>query len=53
VTEYEKSAFEGVNDLKNFVRLLSMNHGDLVGHVIYEDLDIKISNDMKGKNVGA
>lgn len=53
VTEYEKSAFEGVNDLKNFVRLLSMNHGDLVGHVIYGDLDIKISNDMKGKNVGA
>lgn len=52
VTQYEKSAFEGVNDLKNFVRLLSMNHGDLVGHVIYQDVDISISNDMKGKNVG-
>jgi hypothetical protein len=38
--------------LKNFVRLLSINHADLVGHVIDEDLDINIKGDSKGKNVG-
>lgn len=53
VTQYEKTAFEGINDLKNFVRLLSINHADLVGHVIDEDLDINIKGDSKGKNVGA
>ena len=52
VTEFEKSAFEGVNDLKNFVRILSINHGDLVGHVIDEQYDITIKSDYKGKNVG-
>lgn len=53
VTEYEKSAFQGINDLKNFVRLLSINHADLVGHVIIDDLDINIKGDTKGKNVGS
>lgn len=52
VTQFEKGSFDGVNDLKKFVRLLSMNHCDLVGHVITEDFDISIRNDAKGKNVG-
>lgn len=52
VTEFEKSSFDGVNDMKNFVRLLSMNHSDLVGHVIKEPYDISISGEAKGKHVG-
>ena len=52
VTEFEKSSFDGVNDMKNFVRLLSMNHSDLVGHVIKEPYDISVSGESKGKHVG-
>lgn len=52
VVEYEYSNLEGINDLKKFSRLLSMNHSDLVGHVINEDYDITINKDNKGVNVG-
>lgn len=52
ILEYEKGGFEGVNELRDFVRILSMNHTDLVGHVIKKPYDIVIQNDRKGKNVG-
>ena len=52
VTLYESGSFEGINDLRDFVRLLSMNHTELTGHVINEELDIRVRNDIKGKNVG-
>lgn len=52
VTQFEKSAFDGVNDLKNFVRILSMNHSDLVGHVIKQNYDINVARDSRGKHVG-
>lgn len=52
VTLFEKGAFEGVNDLKNFVRFLTMNHTELIGHVIDEELDITVRQDLRGKNVG-
>ena len=52
VTLFEKGAFEGVNELKNFVRFLTMNHTELVGHVIDEDMDITVRQDLRGKNVG-
>lgn len=52
VTQFEKGSFDGVNDLKRFARILSMNHSDLVGHVIKEEYDISVANDTKGKNVG-
>ena len=29
-----------------------MNHTELIGHVLLEDYDIRIRNDIKGKNVG-
>lgn len=51
VLEYEKGGFEGVNDLRDFVRLLTMNHSDLVGHVIGDKVDITVQLDRKGKNV--
>jgi hypothetical protein len=52
VTLFESGSFEGINDLRDFVRLLSMNHTELIGHVVKEDLDIRVRNDVKGKNVG-
>lgn len=52
VLEYEKGAFEGVNDLRDFVRILSINHSDLVGKLVNEPYDITIRLDRKGKNVG-
>jgi hypothetical protein len=52
ITEYEYTTLEGVNDLKKFARILSINHSDLVGHVIDVDYDITINKDNKGVNVG-
>ncbi|MBO5827356.1 MAG: hypothetical protein J6R59_02695 [Paludibacteraceae bacterium] len=52
VVEYENSRLEGINDLKTFSRLLSMNHSELIGHQALEDWDISIINDNRGKNVG-
>ena len=52
IYEYEKGAFEGVNDLRDFVRILSMNHSDLVGHVVNSPYDLTIRLDRMGKNVG-
>lgn len=52
ITDYETSEFEGINDMRDFVRILSMNHNDLVGHNVYKDVNIKINDDFKGVNVG-
>lgn len=52
ITEYEYTTLEGINDLKKFSRILSINHSDLVGHVIDVDYDITINKDIKGINVG-
>lgn len=52
VLEYEDGYFEGVNDLRDFVRVLSINHNDLVGHLKKEDYDISYKSDFVGKNVG-
>ena len=52
VTEYEYTNFDGINDLKKFARLLSMNHSDLVGHTREKDWDVYIIKDNKGANVG-
>jgi recombinational DNA repair protein RecR len=38
--------------MKDFVRLLSMNHADLVGHLIEEEYDISVTRDARGVNVG-
>ena len=52
VTEYEYTNFDGINDLKKFTRLLSMNHSDLVGHTREKEWDVYIIKDNKGANVG-
>lgn len=50
--DYEQVQFNGINELKDFVRFLSMNHSDLVGHEVDKNYDIKITQVYKGKNVG-
>ena len=52
IYEYEKGAFEGVNELRDFVRILTMNHSDLVGHLVDDDVDTTIRADKFGKNIG-
>lgn len=52
VTDYETSEFEGVNAMRDFIRILSMNHSDLVGHVVNKSADIRVLNGTKGNNVG-
>lgn len=52
VLEYEKGAFEGVNDLRDFVRILSINHSELVGKQMKKPHDTTIQLDRIGKNVG-
>ena len=52
VVEYEHSHLEGINDLKKFSRLLSMNHSDLIGHLSKSEWDIEVTNESKGENVG-
>ena len=53
VIEFENTNLEGINDLKNLVRFISMNHTDLVGHKTDIDWDIEITSDSKGKHVGS
>lgn len=52
VVDYEASNFEGVNELRDFVRLLSINHSELVGHRVYVDYDYHIFGTELGVNVG-
>ena len=52
IVEYEHSHLEGINDLKKFSRLLSMNHSDLIGHLSKSEWDIEVTNESKGENVG-
>ena len=52
ITDYETTEFDGVNAMRDFVRILSMNHSDLVGHEINKSSDIRVNNGYKGANVG-
>lgn len=52
VSEYSTTNFEGVNELRDLSRILSINHSELVGNDIDEAYDIKITGSSKGKHVG-
>ena len=52
ITDYETSEFEGINEMRDFVRILSMNHNDLVGHKVNKPINIRITRSTRGKNVG-
>lgn len=50
--EYDQTTFEGVNELRDLCRVLSMNHSELVGNLIDESYDIRYSENYKGKHIG-
>lgn len=52
ITDYETTEFEGINEMRDFVRILSMNHNDLVGHLVDKPCEIYISKSSMGRNVG-
>ena len=50
--EYDQTTFEGVNELRDLCRILSMNHSELVGNLIDEEYDIKCTDSHKGEHIG-
>lgn len=52
ISEYSTTNFEGVNDLRDLTRILSINHSELVGNNIDESFNINTFNNSKGKHVG-
>lgn len=52
IKKYKIDSFNKIKDLKEFIRILSMNYSTLFGNIITTDYDIKITNAYKGKNVG-
>ena len=52
IKKYKLNSFNNIKELKEFMRILSMNYSTLFGNVITTDYDIKISNTYKGKHVG-
>ena len=50
--EYDQTSFEGVNELRDLCRILSMNHSELVGNLIDEHFDIKYTESYKGEHIG-
>lgn len=50
--EYDQTLLDGVNELRDFVRILSMNHTDLMGNYVNENYDIKFRPLYKGKHIG-
>lgn len=51
VEQYNISGFNKVNDLREMIRIMSMNYSQLFGHLIIDKYDIKITAAYKGKNV--
>lgn len=52
ITKYNLTSFERVNELKDLMRILSMNYSNIFGNIIENDYDISINNFSQGKNVG-
>lgn len=49
---YEQSSFTGVNELRDFTRILSMNHSEIIGNMVNEEYDISWNNLSHGDNIG-
>ena len=49
--QYDISAFEKINELKELTRIMTMNYSHLFGTEIKNEYDIKITHSSKGKNV--
>lgn len=52
VTHFDMSSFDKINDLKELVRILTMNYSDLFGNILSNEFDIRITYTFKGFNVG-
>lgn len=51
VSSYEIGDFGSVYELRDFTRLLSMNHSDLVGNVYTKNYDFVVNDSYKGENL--
>lgn len=49
---YNINSFDKINELRDLVRILSMQYCDLFGQFTQGELDIKINNDLHGLSVG-
>lgn len=52
ISQYSETNFDGVNELKDLTRILTMNHSELMGNYIDEAYDIRVTSSDKGKHVG-
>lgn len=52
VLQYQSASFDGINAMRDLVRILTINHSKLVGHIVNEQIDISIDGESKGKHVG-
>lgn len=49
--EFSNTSFESVNEMRDLIRILSINHSELIGNNILDNFDISIKNNYKGKNI--
>ena len=52
ISEYELTNFDGVNELRDLCRILSMNYSRVFGHSIKDKNSIKVKEAYKEYNVG-
>lgn len=53
VKYYDINSFDRVNELKEMIRILTMNYSDLFGNLLKKQYDIGFTATSKGKNVDA
>jgi hypothetical protein len=51
VKHYDIDSFDRINDLKEMIRIMTMNYSELFGNVLQNEYDIHITHSTKGKNV--
>lgn len=52
ISGYTDNNFNGVNEIRDLTRILTMNHSELMGNHIDEPYDIKSTDSLKGKHIG-
>ena len=50
-THFDISSFDRINELKEMVRILTMNYSELFGNLLTNEYDIRITHSTKGFNV--
>lgn len=49
---YDINSFDKINDLKEMVRIMTMNYSQLFGNILKNEYDIRITHSTTGTNVG-